>query len=244
MDKTSNIVESDSLTLEHYKMNIRTILGVNVALLLAAGLSVQAAETTKFFAKSGSKIRIEGTSNIHDWQVESPLIGGFIEAGPNFPTEPGQACTPGKIEAKAEPFLMARSLKSIEKDGKPYSDKMDEIMYEKLKAQESPRIVYHLTDLVLKESAKSKDDPYVFDSKGELVVAGVTNTVSMPVKIQPLGEKKLKVSGTATLKMTDFKIEPPAPKIALGLIKTGDEVKLVFEWMLAQRPASTASAAK
>jgi hypothetical protein len=32
------------------------------------------------------------------------------------------------------------------------------------------------------------------------------------------------------LKMTDFKIQPPAPKVALGLIKTGDDVKLKFQW--------------
>jgi hypothetical protein len=44
--------------------------------------------------------------------------------------------------------------------------------------------------------------------------------------------------------MTDFKIDPPAPKIALGMIKTGDDVKLIFEWMVAQKPASSAAASK
>ena len=92
-------------------------------------MSLQAADQmTTYAARSGSKMRIEGTSNIHDWQVESPIIGGMIEVGPGFPTEPGQAVTPGKVEAKAEVFIQVRSLKSIEKDGKPYSDKMDEIM--------------------------------------------------------------------------------------------------------------------
>ena len=37
------------------------------------------------------------------------------------------------MEAKADVFIQVRSLKSIEKDGKPYSDKMDEIMWEHLK---------------------------------------------------------------------------------------------------------------
>jgi hypothetical protein len=178
---------------------------------------------------------MEGTSNIHDWQVEGTLIGGYFEVGPGFPAEPGQAATPGKIEAHAEPFIMVRSLKSIEKDGRPYSDRMDEVMYEHLKAPESPRIAYHLTELTLKEAAKSKDAPYVFEAKGQLIVAGVTNDVAMPVNILPLGDKKLKISGTATVKMSDYKIEPPAPKIALGMIKTGDDVKIVFDWMVAQR---------
>ncbi|HWH70578.1 MAG TPA: hypothetical protein VNT26_14415, partial [Candidatus Sulfotelmatobacter sp.] len=121
----------------------------------------------------------------HDWQVESPFIGGSLEVGPNFPIEPGQAATPGKVEAKAEVFVSVRSLKSVEKDGKPYSDKMDEIMWEKLGIAQNPKIFYRLSELTLKEAAKSKDAPYVFDAKGEMVVGGVTNTVSMPVNVTP-----------------------------------------------------------
>lgn len=225
-------------------MKIKTLLAGNIALLLLAGLTAQAAEMTKYYARSGSKMRIEGTSNIHDWQVESSIIGGFLEVGPNFPVEPGQAATPGKVEANAAPFVSVRSLKSVEKDGKPYSDKMDEIMYEKLKATESKTITYYLKELTLKEAAKSKDAPYVFEAKGDLVVAGATNAITMPVNILPLGEKKLKVSGGTSLKMSDFKIEAPAPKIALGLIKTGDEVKIKFDWMVGQRATPAAAAAK
>ena len=47
------------------------------------------------------------------------------------------------------------------------------------------------------------------------------------VNVLPLPDNKLKVTGNTKLKMTDFKVEPPSPKIALGLIKTGDEVKLI-----------------
>jgi hypothetical protein len=209
-----------------------------MAVVLVGSAWVQAAPV-RFDARSGSKMRIEGTSNIHDWQVESPLIGGFIEAGAHFPTEAGQSVTPGKVEAKGQAFIQVRSLASIEKDGRPYSTSMDDIMHEKLRMVENPKIQYRLTELVLKEMPKTNDAPYLFDSKGELVVAGVTNTVSMPIYVTPLPGHKLKVSGTVTVKMTDFKIEPPAPKLALGLIKTGDEVKLFFEWLLAERVQKT-----
>src|ERR1035438_6244265 len=112
-------------------MKIRTLIAGTIALSLLATASFPAAgQTITLAARSGSKMRIEGTSNIHDWQVESPLIGGMMEVGPNFPLEPGQAATPGKVEAKAEVFIQVRSLKSLEKDGKPYSDKMDEVMWE------------------------------------------------------------------------------------------------------------------
>ena len=64
-----------------------------------------------------------------------------------------------------------RSLKSIEKDGKPYSDRMDEIMCEHLKETQFKQIIYKLTELTLKEVPKTKDAPYVFDSTGELTIA-------------------------------------------------------------------------
>ena len=225
-------------------MKKQTFIAGTVALLLLTTVSLPAADQmTTFAARSGSKMRIEGTSNIHDWQVESPFIGGSIVAGPNFPMEPGQTVALGKVDAKGEVFIQVRSLKSLEKDGKPYSDKMDEVMWEHMKETENKRIVYRLTELALKEAAKAKDAPYVFEAKGDLAVAGVTNKITMMVNVLPLGEKKLKITGTTNLKMTDFKIEPPAPAIAMGMIKTGDDVKLIFEWRLSP-PKTPAAAAK
>lgn len=224
-------------------MKIKTFVAGNLALLLMGALSLQAADQmTKLYAKPGSKMRMEGTSNIHDWQVESPLIMGFLEVGPNFPTDPGQTCTPGKVDAKGEASISVQSLKSLEKDGKPYSDKMDEVMYEHLKVQESPankKITYRLTELTLKEPAKSKDAPYTFEAKGDLTVAGVTKPVTLPLNVLPLGEKKLKISGNCTIKMTDFKVEPPNPKFLP--IKTGDDVKIIFDWMVGERTTKAAA---
>jgi hypothetical protein len=231
-------------------MKKHTLIAGTLTLTLLAALSLQAADQkTVYSARSGSKMRIEGTSNIHDWQVESSIIGGMMEVGPGFPTEPGMAATPGKMDAKAEAFITVRSLKSIEKDGRPYSDAMDGVMYEHMKAAEDPttkkipypRIEYRLSELVLKETPKAKDGAYVFSAKGDLAVAGVTNKIEMPVNVTPMGDKKLKVTGTITIKMTDFKIEPPAPKLAFGLIKTGDPVKLIFEWIVAPKKAAAAA---
>ena len=224
-------------------MNAKWI-AAGIGLLLTATFPLRAADATRFDAKPGSSMRVEGTSSVHDWQLVGKIIGGYIEVSPNFPTEPGQTVQPGKVEAKAEAFIPVRSLASVEKDGKPYSTKMDDIVYDKLKEPTNKRILYRLTEMVLKEAPKSKDAPYVFDSQGELVVAGVTNKISMPVNVTPLGEKKLKITGTAKVKMTDFKIDPPSPALALGLIKTGDNVTLHFTWMVAAKPAAAAAAAK
>jgi RNA polymerase sigma factor (sigma-70 family) len=197
---------------------------------------------TRFYAKSGSKMKLEGTSNVHDWQAESSLIGGFFEVGSDFPLEPGQSARQGKVEARAEPSIMVRSIKSVERDGRPYSDYMDQVMHEQLKADEFPKIFYSLTELTLKESAKKRDLPSLFEAKGKLTIAGVTNEIRMPIKIYLLDEKKLKISGNATIRMTDFEIDPPSPTLSFGMIKTENEVKLSFDWMVSQTNTVTSSA--
>src|SRR5438034_393784 len=60
----------------------------------------------------------------------------------------------------------------------------------------------------------------------------VTNT--MPVTFERIDKSKILVKGATTLKMTDFGIKPPALTV-LGIgIKTGDDVKLTFEWTTAK----------
>ncbi len=210
--------------------------------MLLVGLpAVGADDVVKLHSRPGSKMRIHGTANIihTQWDVESPTIIGSLEAGPGFPLEPGQVATPGKLNAHADTVVMVRTLKSIEPDGKHYSDKMDDIMYEKLRATNAAaKITFHLTDLTLKETAKDKDSPYVCEAKGDLGVAGVTNAITMPVSILPMGEKKLKISGATAVKMTDFKIQPP--NVAIIHLIAGDEVKLTFDWLVGPRGSTAA----
>ena len=199
----------------------------------------------RFYARSGSRVRIEGTSNLHDWQVESHFIGGLLEVGPGFPLAAGQNLEPGPVQAQAEVFIQVRSLRSVEKDGRPYSDKMDEVMYESLRESQYRRILYRSTELAFKGATNINGVlQYEFDSRGELVIAGVTNEITMPIFVLPLDGGKLKISGGRSLKMTSFQIDPPAPKIAMGLIKTGGEVSLQFDWVAAARKGSPALAQK
>jgi hypothetical protein len=165
--------------------------------------------------------------------VESPIIGGYLEVGPGFPVEPGQTLEPGPVQAQAEAFISVRSLKSIEKDGRPYSDRMDEIMYERLREQQNKQIRYHLVEMSLTGATNRNEVlQYEFESRGELVVAGITNEIAMPVFVQPLGNGNLKISGSTWLKMTSFQIDPPDLNLVVGHIKTGDDVSIHFEWVV------------
>jgi hypothetical protein len=212
-----------------HKQLIVTLLG-----MLAAGVAWGADAWTRYNSQPGTAnlIKMDGTSTVHDWTVESKIVGGYIEVGPSFPTDPAKA-QPGKVEAKVEVFTPVRSLKSM-KDGKAYSNAMDGIMYEKLLEATNKQIKYSLTEMVLKEAAKG-EAPCKFETKGNLTVAGVTKEIAMPVEMKVDGNK-LKFLAKATLKMTDFNIEPPSPTLAGGLIKTGDEVKLTIDWTTVKKP--------
>lgn len=216
----------------------KKILLLAVSLLTAAAL--QAADVIQLRSTpKGNKVRIEGTSTIHDWQVESSIIGGTAEVGPGFPLKPGAEVKPGPMDAKVNVFIPVRQLKSLEKDGTPYSTSMDNVMYTAMREADHKRITYTLSTLTLKEAPKTAEAPYQFEAVGELCVSGVTNKITMPVMVTVVEENKVKFAGSVTVKMTDFKIAPPSPSLALGLIKTGDEIKLFFEWVAVRKTAAT-----
>ena len=77
-----------------------------------------------------------------------------------------------------------------------------------------------------------RDDPEARHER-TLALAAVTVTV--------LEENKVKFTGSVMAKMSDFKIEPVNISIlGIGLIKTGDEVKLLFEWVATKKATPAA----
>ncbi len=201
---------------------------IAASFVLAAALSASA-ETVRYQASPGSKVKLDGTSTIHDWTVESGIMGGFIEFQSDYPLDPSKPNSEVKVTPKVQVTIPVRSLQS----GK---GPMDEIMHDKLDVKANPTIKYTLTEWKPKD--RKAGDPLQFDTKGDLTVAGVTKPIEMVVTLTPEGDK-LKATGTKELKMTDFGMSPPSPKVALGLIKTADEVKVTFNWITARKKAAS-----
>lgn len=198
--------------------------------VFALSLGVHAADMLQYRAKPGSKMRIDGTSSVHDWSAESVLVSGRMTLDPSFPTDPSsKELKPGKLEATADVSVGVRTFRCSS------GEAMDAVMRESMDAKNHPRIEYKLKELVFKEF---KDNALVFDSTGDLTVHGQTKSITMPVQITRVDAKNLKITGNTSVKMTDFGIQPPAPKLLP--IKTGDEVKLAFEWNLQQAAPATA----
>jgi polyisoprenoid-binding protein YceI len=199
------------------------VRAVLTAAAIFAADALRAADTVRYLpVPNSSKLRMDGTSTIHDWHADTDVIGGSMELEATFPDASGKSA-PSAVKPKVEVKIPVRSLKSS--GGK----RMDAVMQEHMKFEQNKMIEYRVLELTPKPGGAAGSA--VFDAKGALTIAGVTKTNVMPVTIERVENTKLKVKGTAALKMTDFGITPPAPDIGLGLIKTGDDVKLTFEWV-------------
>ena len=193
------------------------------ALLFATTHYAVVAQTVRYDAQPlGNKAKIEGTSTLHAWSMESTIIGGFIEADEKFPES--ALTDPKAAKPKVEAFMPVRQFKS-------YATKMDETMQKTMNEPTHKRIEYRLIELKPKAGATNA----TFDATGALTVAGVTKTNTFPVTIEKK-DGRLTVKGSTSMKMTDFGVQPPAPTI-LGIptIKTGDEIKISFEWTTAPK---------
>lgn len=200
------------------------------ALALALSTVALADNWVKLASKPGSKVRMEGTSSIHDWYAESAIIRGSFEVEPEFLTDKSlksvKSLSTKEVNPKAEIAIPVRSLKSSS------GQKMDEIMQEAMNAKEHKDIVFKLKEMVLKGEPDAAGNAR-FETVGDLTVAGKTQPCKLEVGLQRLEGERFKFSGETKLKMTDFGITPPSPNIpGMSRITTGDEVTVKFEWLV------------
>jgi polyisoprenoid-binding protein YceI len=210
--------------------------GLAAAALLGLASPATTQAQTRYGAQPrGNVVKIEGSSSLHDWEMDGALIGGFLELGAGVELDPAQATIAGaqdnKVPAKGRSIIPVESVHS-KADHLP--EVMDHLMQSTMKSDQFKLILFNLSELTFK-GPHAPGKPFDFDTKGELVIAGVTNQVSFPITIECLDGGKIKVSGSAPVKMTDYKIDPPAPNFGLGMMKCGDDVKITFDWVLQKK---------
>ena len=194
------------------------IVGLCVGVCALAATGSLFAQAVTYNALPGSKVKIEGTSSIHPWDVNGSVIGGTMEVDAKFPDDP---------KAKATVKIPVRTLKS-------YQKKMDEVMQDYMEMAKFPSIEYRLTEL--KPKGAPKDGKYEFDAVGELTIHGTTKAMTMPVTIEKLeGGAKLKITGKTPLKTPDYGVKAVDVNLGIGHITTGPEVTITIEWLVGKK---------
>jgi polyisoprenoid-binding protein YceI len=210
-----------------------TVLAARVFAALLLVSAIPALSQTRYTSSpSGSDVKIDGTSSLHDWEMEGKLIGGFLELGPGVQLDAAQTTIAGitgdKVPATAHIIIPVRSIHS---KAEHLPDVMDNLMQEHLKEPKFPRIEFTLKEMAFKGPHEA-GKPFNFDITGDLVIAGVTNAATFPISIDCAAPDQIKVSGTAPVNMPAYGVDPPAPNFGLGLMKTGADVKIIFDWSL------------
>ena len=190
-------------------------------LFLAAQLHAQTVRYVGTLPGNGSLVKIDGTSSIHDWTVEGKMIGGSMEMDPAFDADFKTLKSTPKVLVK----IPVRQLHDTTRQ-----KGMDEVMYQAMSATNSPNIEYRLIELKPKDGGK-------FEATGSLSVAGVTKTNTMTFTFERMDNSNIKVSGSISMKMSDFNVRAPVLGVAGVSIKTGDEVKLSLDWVVKKAEA-------
>lgn len=188
------------------KKNLWLVIGSFLVMVFSANTMVG----QTFNVNSGaSSLKVEGTSNIHDWELSAKELQGSIKVQ----MEDGQLVKLDQLQFA----VVAESLKSG-KGG------MDKNTYKALDTDKHRRITYELSS-VKNLDCTSKTSCKVI-TNGVLTIAGTQKNVELIFDVKVAGDK-ITLSGDKKIKMTDFKVDPPTAMF--GTITTGDEVNIKFQ---------------
>ncbi len=191
-------------------MNTKKNLWLVIGSFLVMVFSVNPIAAQTFTLNSGaSNLKVEGTSNIHDWEMSAKELQGSLKVQ----MEDGQLVQLDQLQFG----VVAESLKSG-KGG------MDKNAYKALNTDKYSRITYELTN-VKNLDCTSKTSCKII-ANGVLTIAGTKKNIELVFDAKVTGDR-ITLSGNKKINMTDYKVDPPTAMF--GTITTGEEVNIKFE---------------
>ena len=183
--------------------NTKRYFGRIASLILVISLTAFTVnETTPFKNVGGSQLKVNGTSNIHDWTMNAT---GFTCEG-NVVLKGGQL-----EDISALSFtLPVANLKGKE-------DLLNTRAHKALKAEQYNKITFKLTNATVVPQQK------IIKAAGNLTIAGVTKPIVLQTNYAVNGDE-ITFKGSEAIKMSDFNIK--APSFMMGALKVADAVTI------------------
>ena len=199
--------------MKRFSVNMPPLCIALVILLCSFFVSTNSIGQTKFQSAGGVKITIEGTSNLHDWKMESDkgTSTGVFDIN-NAGMLTGMSALTFSVPAE--------SLKSDSKG-------LDKNSYKALNSSKYAAINFAATSANIQPASHSG---YVLTVKGKLTISGVTKDVILTANGTVNADKSITWSGSYQLKMTDYNVEPPS--LMFGAIKTGNSIVVKYNLVL------------
>lgn len=186
--------------------NLQLIIGSFLVMVFSTNTAIA---QTYNVNNGASDLKVEGTSNIHDWELKAEQLQGSMKVQ----MEDGQLVQIDQIQFT----VVAESLKSG-KGG------MDKNTYKALNTDKHKNITYQLQK-VNNLDCTSQSNCKVTAS-GVLTIAGTKKNVDVVFDAKVNGDKII-LSGNKKIKMTEFNVDPPTAMF--GTITTGDDVNIKFQ---------------
>lgn len=187
---------------------MKTSLKNQILLFCFMIFGLQCLSQTFELAPKTSVMTVKGSSSLHDWEMKVGRMNGNIE----LEVMENEI---GPIE-KLSFSVLANSL-----DGGKSG--MNKDAYEALKADTYKTIDFEFEKL---NSVNCTSGDCKVNISGTLTVSGVKRSIDVAFDANP-SEEQIIFSGSKSLKMTDFNVEPP--RAFLGLIRAYDNVIVEFE---------------
>ena len=195
------------------KRNIGPLFLAALGTLALAGWSYR---NDPYTLQAQSRLWIDGTSTLRDFQCKAPALTVAIDAADD-----------------AVPALLAaeKAFRSVRFD--VAVDRMDCAngtmnghMLKALKVKENPVISFRLDTYELSRSG----DVTKGVLSGKLEIGGVEKAIVLPVELKSASDSALRVTGSTEINMRDFGLEPPS--LMLGTLKVRERVKVSFDLSL------------
>jgi len=198
--------------MKRFSQNMTSTATAMVIFLCGLFVSLRSTGQIKYHSIGAVKLIVQGTSNIHDWDIRSEKGTCWAE----FMFTPA-----GYIGglASLQFTVPAESLKSD-------NTSMDKNTYKALNTDKYNTISFIASNAAITPNGAG----FLLIAKGKLTISGVTRDVELTANGKLNPDKSITYSGTHTLKMTDYNVTPPS--IMLGAIKTADAVTIKFDLVL------------
>lgn len=211
-----------------YTNSIRRLITKPLAIttfltLTAAAAVAQPQRPVTLDVLAGSKLWIEGGSNLHDWHCATTTLDAAIDVDPAFTKEGKLAKVLQKVQVKV-PVLAIKCGK----------DQMDKNLYKALKAEAAPNVSYIMA--TFEATPGETKDEFTVRTVGTLTIAGAEKTVTIDVRATRQPDGVFKAAGSIPLLMTDFGIKPPTA--LLGTLRTDNKITVKFELLVAPQGAN------
>jgi len=160
-------------------------------------------------AESPPEMSITGTSTLHEWTVEASQINDYPSS-----------ITIDEDQLVIDAFSFSVDIESMDGGRGPA---MNNKIKKALLSHTHPVVSYSQVERISLNLISGEE--VAFTTKGKLDIAGQSESVDVSCTALLSGDT-IKISGSRSLKMTDFDIAPPTAMF--GQIKTNDDIVVHF----------------